>query len=177
MTGVQTCALPISGNSGNVTITSGVGQFTIPSTAFTIPGNYTLTVSGIIAATGCTNVSENATANFTINPIPSITGATVSAQATCPNFGSLATISGANALADGTYSITYQLPKGTLHVRGAHGTAVVAHVQAMVLQTLLAVGAQRAGAAGADGNSLARDRKSTRLNSSHPRLSRMPSSA
>ena len=105
-------ATPVAGNSGNVTITSGVGQFTIPSTAFTIPGNYTLTVSGIIAATGCTNVSENATANFIINPIPNInnpTGVTISAQATCSNFGSLVTISGASTLADGSYSITYQL--------------------------------------------------------------------
>jgi gliding motility-associated-like protein len=102
-------ATPVAGNSGNVTITSGVGQFTIPSTTFTTAGNYTLTVTGIIAATGCTNASENATANFTINPIPSVTGATVSAEATCPNFGSVVTISGASGLADGAYSITYQL--------------------------------------------------------------------
>ena len=101
-------ATPVAGNSGNVTITSGVGQFTIPSTTFTIAGNYTLTVTGIIAATGCTNTTENATANFIINPIPSIAGATISAQATCPNFGSLVTISGASSF-DGTYSITYQL--------------------------------------------------------------------
>ncbi|MFB9088426.1 T9SS type B sorting domain-containing protein, partial [Flavobacterium paronense] len=102
-------ATPVTGNSGNLTITSGVGQFTIPSTAFTTAGNYTLTVIGIIAPTGCTNASENAAANFTINPIPNVTGATVSAQATCTNFGSVVTISGANSLADGTYSITYQL--------------------------------------------------------------------
>ena len=102
-------ATPVAGNSGDVTITSGIGQFTIPSTVFTTAGNYTLTISEIIAATGCTNLSENATANFIINPIPSIAGATVSAQATCPNFGSLVTISGASGLADGAYSITYQL--------------------------------------------------------------------
>ena len=105
-------ATPVAGNSGNVTITSGAGQFAIPSTTFTIAGNYTLTVTGIIAATGCTNTTENATANFIINPIPNInnpTGVTISAQATCPNFSSLVTISGANSLADGTYSITYQL--------------------------------------------------------------------
>ncbi|WP_293895890.1 gliding motility-associated C-terminal domain-containing protein, partial [Flavobacterium sp.] len=102
-------ATPVAGNSGNVTITSGVGQFTIPSTSFTTAANYTLTITGIIAATGCTNTSENATATFTINPIPNTTGATVLAEATCINIGSLVTISGANSLADGTYSITYQL--------------------------------------------------------------------
>jgi mucin-2 len=105
-------ATPVAGNSGNVTITSGIGQFTIPSTSFTIAGNYTLTVTGIVTATGCSNLSENAAANFTVNPIPNIdivTGVNISAQATCPNFGSLVTISGANNLADGNYSITYQL--------------------------------------------------------------------
>jgi mucin-2 len=102
-------ATPVTGNSGNVTITSGVGQFTIPSASFTIAGNYTLTVIGIIAATGCTNPSENATANFTINAIPNTAGATVSAQTTCANFGSDVTISGASNLPDGTYTITYNL--------------------------------------------------------------------
>ena len=102
-------ATPSSASSGNVTITAGTGQFTIPSVSFTTAGNYTLTITGIITATGCTNINENATANFTINSIPNTTGATVSAQATCPNFGSVVTISGATSLADGTYSITYQL--------------------------------------------------------------------
>jgi gliding motility-associated-like protein len=102
-------ATPVTGNSGNVTITSGIGQFTIPSTVFTIAGNYTLTVNSIIAATGCTNSSENATANFTINAIPSITGATVSVQDTCPNSDSNVTITGISNLPNGTYSLTYLL--------------------------------------------------------------------
>ena len=102
-------ATPVTGNSGNVTMVSGVGQFTIPSTTFTTAGNYTLTVSGIIAASGCTNTSENATATFTINPIPSTTGATVSAQDTCPNSDSNVTIAGISNLPNGTYSLTYQL--------------------------------------------------------------------
>jgi gliding motility-associated-like protein len=102
-------ATPVTGNSGNVTITSGAGQFTIPAASFTTAGNYTLTVLGIIATTGCTNASENATAGFTVNTLPDTTGATVSTQATCINFGSEITISGANGLPDGTYTITYQL--------------------------------------------------------------------
>jgi gliding motility-associated-like protein len=102
-------ATPVTGNSGNVTITSGIVQFTIPSTVFTIIGNYTLTVNGIIATTGCTNASENATTNFIINPIPSNTGATVSAQDTCPNSDSNVTIAGISDLPNGMYSLTYQL--------------------------------------------------------------------
>jgi gliding motility-associated-like protein len=100
---------PTTGNSGNVTITSGAGQFAIPSSVFPTAGNYTLTVNGIVATTACTNPNENATVTFAINPIPNTTGATVSAQATCATIGSLVTISGATGLADGTYSITYQL--------------------------------------------------------------------
>jgi gliding motility-associated-like protein len=121
-------ATPVTGNSGNVTITSGAGQFTIPAASFTTAGNYTFTITGITATTGCSNASENAVANFTINPIPSTTGATVSAQATCINNGSEITISGATALADGTYSITYQLTgantgTGTLSITFTGGTA------------------------------------------------------
>jgi gliding motility-associated-like protein len=121
-------ATPLTGNSGNVTITLGIGQFTIPLTVFSTVGNYTLSVAGIIAATGCTNASENATANFTINPIPNVTGATVSAQSTCPNSGSVVTISGAINLADGSYTITYQLTgantsTGTISVTFTSGVA------------------------------------------------------
>jgi gliding motility-associated-like protein len=102
-------ATPVTGNSGNITITSGIGQFTIPSTSFTIAGNYTLTVTGIVTATGCSNSSENAAANFTVNQIPSITGATVSAQDTCPNSDSNVTITGISNLSNGMYSLTYLL--------------------------------------------------------------------
>jgi gliding motility-associated-like protein len=102
-------AAPTTGNSGNVTMTAGTGQFIIPSSSFTTTGNYTLTVFGIIATTGCTNSNENATATFSVNPVPNVTGGTILGQATCPNFSSVITISGATNLADGSYSITYQL--------------------------------------------------------------------
>jgi gliding motility-associated-like protein len=105
-------ATPVTGNSGNVTVTSGAGQFTIPSSSFATAGNYTLTVLGIIATTGCTNSSENATATFTVNGLPDTAGATVSTEATCANLGSEITISGASNLPDGTYTITYQLTGG-----------------------------------------------------------------
>jgi hypothetical protein len=47
------------------------------------------------------------------------------------------------------------LAERTLHVRGAHGTAVEAHVQAMILLAFLAVLADAAGAAGRDGDARA----------------------
>ena len=102
-------ATPTTGNSGDVTITSGVGQFTIPSSVFTSAGNYTLTVIGIIAPSGCTNTTENATVALTIDAIPNASTATVSAQDTCPNSDTNVTIAGISNLPDGTYSLTYLL--------------------------------------------------------------------
>ncbi|WP_445452722.1 T9SS type B sorting domain-containing protein [Flavobacterium sp. 25HG05S-40] len=102
-------ATPVTGSSGDVTVTSGAGQFTIPSASFTAAGNYTLTITAITSTTGCSNTNENATANFTITPVPNTTGASVSALDTCINFGTDVTISGATNLPDGNYTITYQL--------------------------------------------------------------------
>ncbi|MEK8180313.1 gliding motility-associated C-terminal domain-containing protein, partial [Flavobacterium buctense] len=102
-------ATPTTGVTGNVTVSGGIGQFTVPASIFTVAGNYTLTIIGIIATTGCTNANENATVSFTINPIPSITTATITVQDTCANFASLVTISGTTNLTDGDYTIIYQL--------------------------------------------------------------------
>ena len=102
-------ATPTTGDSGSVTITAGTGQFTIPASVFTNAGNYTLTVIGIIATSGCSNSNENATVTFTINSLPSLTDASVDAQDTCLSNASLVTISGASSLQDGVYSISYQL--------------------------------------------------------------------
>ena len=99
---------PTTGNSGDVTITTGVGQFTIPASAFTTAAIYSIIINGIVATTGCSNANENATTNFEILPLPNVTGATLTAQTTCANFTSEVTISNASNLADGTYSITYQ---------------------------------------------------------------------
>ncbi|MFN7014547.1 MAG: gliding motility-associated C-terminal domain-containing protein, partial [Bacteroidia bacterium] len=102
-------ATPTSGVTGNVTITGGVGQFTVPAAIFTAAGNYTLTIIGIIAATGCTNPNENATVSFVINPIPDLNTAILTVQDTCANYASQATISGALNMPDGDYIIQYLL--------------------------------------------------------------------
>ena len=100
---------PTIGNSGNVTITGGVGQFTIPASTFASAAIYSLTVTGITTTTGCSNPTENATVNFELLALPNVTGATLAAQSTCVNFTSEVTISNATNLVDGTYVITYQL--------------------------------------------------------------------
>jgi gliding motility-associated-like protein len=91
-------------------VINGVGQFTLAASLFANAGNQSLTIIGIVAsAGGCTNANENAVVNFTLYPIPSLTGATISVLATCPNFDSTATITGVTALNDGTYTILYNL--------------------------------------------------------------------
>ena len=100
---------PTTGNSGNVTITAGVGQFAIPASTFSTAGIYALTITGITTTTGCSNPNENATVNFELLALPNVTGASLTAQTTCLNFSSDVTISNASNLADGIYAITYQI--------------------------------------------------------------------
>jgi gliding motility-associated-like protein len=102
-------ATPETGTTGNITIASGSGQFTIAGTSFTTANNYNLTITGITSTVACSNLNVNATSTVTINPLLDTTGGTLSAQNTCLNNTSVVTISGANNLADGDYQITYTL--------------------------------------------------------------------
>jgi len=103
-------ATPATGTTADVTIAGGAGQFSLPSTLFPIAGNYTATITGIVATGNiCGNASEDASVSFTILAVPDATGANVSAASTCVSFGTQVTISGATNLADGSYSIDYAL--------------------------------------------------------------------
>ncbi|MGL2966914.1 gliding motility-associated C-terminal domain-containing protein, partial [Flavobacterium sp. XGLA_31] len=128
-------ANPTGGTTVNVDIISGVGQFVLPASLFASSGTYTITIVGIVAVSsgGCTNPLENAAANFAINPIPDLLGATVTVQTTCPNFDSVATISGALNLNDGIYNIEYNLTgantsgtvTATVTIAGGMGTLTI----------------------------------------------------
>jgi len=100
---------PTTGTISNVQITNGAGQFNIPASFFSTAGNYTLTINGILAASGCNNLTEDASASFVVLPVPDATGATVSVGPACQNLANAVTISDAINLADGTYTIEYQL--------------------------------------------------------------------
>ena len=56
---------PETGNSGDVSITGGVGHFSIPASVFPAAGTYTITISSIVSISGCSNPSQ--TANLTFN--------------------------------------------------------------------------------------------------------------
>ncbi len=122
-------ATPSTGSTGIVTIAAGSGQFDIPASYFTTAGNYTVVISGIVSLTaGCSNLNEDASANFTILAAPDVSGATASASDSCVGFSNDITISGADALTDGNYDITYQVSgantaNATAAVTFANGSA------------------------------------------------------
>ncbi|WNM20182.1 T9SS type B sorting domain-containing protein [Flavobacterium capsici] len=102
-------ATPTSGNTGDVVVSGGNGQFQLSSSLFPNSGTYTITITGIISATSCVNANENASTTIVINALPSAAGANLSAQSTCVNFTSEVTISNASGLPDGSYTIIYDL--------------------------------------------------------------------
>ena len=125
-------AVPTTGNSGNVTITAGSGLFTVPSSLFTIAGIYSITITGITTASGCSNMNEDATASFEILPLPNVSGAVVSTETTCINFFNQVTISGANNLPDGIYTLSYELSGANI----ASTTVLVTFVNGITVITI-----------------------------------------
>lgn len=102
--------IPATGSTNVVAITNGAGQFTVLSTVFPTDGTYTITITGIISISGgCTNLNENASATINVLPTPIITGAQISAGDICVGVDNIVSITGATALADGNYTITYDL--------------------------------------------------------------------
>ncbi len=99
---------PVPGIAANVAIANGSGQFTVPGSVFSA-GNYTLTITQILTVGGCNNASENASASFTVHPVPNATGASVTAGNQCYGFDNAVQIAGATNLTDGIYAIDYNL--------------------------------------------------------------------
>ncbi|MFN7675116.1 beta strand repeat-containing protein, partial [Flavobacterium sp.] len=77
---------PTTGNSGDVTITGGIGQFTVPATVFATVGNYTITISSINTTTGCSNTNEDANTNFEV-VAPLTAGTFTGLTSVCPSTG------------------------------------------------------------------------------------------
>jgi gliding motility-associated-like protein len=103
-------ATPASGTTPDAAITVGSGQFTLPASLFPIAGNYTATITSIVATGNvCSNASEDAAVSFTVLPTPDVSGAQVAVASTCISFGTQVTISGAANLPDGDYVIDYIL--------------------------------------------------------------------
>jgi len=107
-------ATPPTATTSSVTVSAGAGQFNIPSASIATAGNYTLTITAITSLTsGCNNTSENATANFTVNPTLDLVDANLSIATTCVGSDAVVTIAGATGLADGDYTFDYSIPTAT----------------------------------------------------------------
>jgi mucin-2 len=107
-------ATPDTGTTGTVTVTGGAGQFNIPAASITAAGNYTLTITAITSLTsGCNNTSENAVANFTVNPVSDVADVDLSIANTCLGSNATVQISGATGLPDGDYTFDYSIPTAT----------------------------------------------------------------
>ncbi|WP_299517894.1 gliding motility-associated C-terminal domain-containing protein, partial [uncultured Flavobacterium sp.] len=109
-------ANPITGNSGDVVITDGAGQFTIPGSVFPTAGNYTLTFNSITSETlPCNNLNPAVSVSFEILPAATITEALVSLSAICANSDGTVSITNATNLSNGTYQVTYQITGAITH--------------------------------------------------------------
>ncbi|RAR46987.1 gliding motility-associated C-terminal domain-containing protein, partial [Flavobacterium lacus] len=103
-------ANPITGNSGDVAITGGSGQFAVPASVFPTAGNYTLTFNSITSETlPCDNLNPAISASFEILPAATVTEALVTLTALCANSDGTVSIINAINLANGTYQLTYQI--------------------------------------------------------------------
>ncbi|NMH24136.1 gliding motility-associated C-terminal domain-containing protein, partial [Flavobacterium solisilvae] len=83
-----TTPTPVSGNSGNVVISGGNGQFTIPGTIFTSAGNYSVTITSILSTNECSNSNESIVLNFEIQTPPN-SGTFNGVITICPSAGTL----------------------------------------------------------------------------------------
>jgi gliding motility-associated-like protein len=109
-------ANPITGNSGDVVITGGAGQFTIPSSVFPTAGNYTLTFNSITSEVSpCTNLNPAVSVSFEVLPAATITEALVTLSALCANSDGTVSITNATNLSNGTYQLTYQIIGAITH--------------------------------------------------------------
>ncbi|MBC8882864.1 gliding motility-associated C-terminal domain-containing protein [Flavobacterium piscinae] len=103
-------ANPITGSSGDFTITSGSGQFIIPGTVFPNAGAYVLSINSITSeATPCDNLNPAVSFSFEILPAATITDALVSLSALCANTDGTVSITNATNLSNGLYELTYQI--------------------------------------------------------------------
>lgn len=116
-------ATPTTATTGVIAIAGGVGQFDIPASVLNQSTTYNLTISSIVSLSGgCNNTTENATTNFTVYALPDLNGAVLTAPDICLGDDNTVSINTALNLADGNYTITYQLAGAST----ATNTALVA---------------------------------------------------
>ena len=102
-----------TGLTETVAIANGSGTFIIPSTALTATGSTTITATLINSTFGCSSVPASVEDTFEVLPLPDAQGAVVSASDVCFGEEVNVTLSGATALNDGDYIVSYQITGAT----------------------------------------------------------------
>ena len=102
-----------TGLTETVAIANGSGTFIIPSTALTATGSTTITATLISSTFGCSSVPASVEDTFEVLPLPDAQGAVVSASDVCFGEEVNVTLSGATALNDGDYIVSYQITGAT----------------------------------------------------------------
>ncbi|EAQ49261.1 MULTISPECIES: gliding motility-associated C-terminal domain-containing protein [Leeuwenhoekiella] len=102
-----------TGLTETVAIANGSGTFSIPSTALSATGTTTITATLISSTFGCSSVPASVEDTFEVLPLPDAQGAVVSASDVCFGEEVNVTLSGATALNDGDYIVSYQITGAT----------------------------------------------------------------
>ena len=102
-----------TGLTETVAIADGSGTFFIPSTALAATGSTTITATLISSTFGCSSVPASVEGTFEVLPLPDAQGAVVSASDICFGEEVNVTLSGATALNDGDYIVSYQITGAT----------------------------------------------------------------
>lgn len=94
----------------NLIVVGGVTNFTIPAAQLTNTGLTSMTINTVInTVTTCSNTFTNLQIDFNVNPIPTINAGEMTVADVCLGQDAVSTLLNAVNLADGTYSITYDL--------------------------------------------------------------------
>ena len=102
-----------TGLTETVAIADGSGTFFIPSTDLAATGSTTITATLISSTFGCSSVPASVEGTFEVLPLPDAQGAVVSASDICFGEEVNVTLSGATALNDGDYIVSYQITGAT----------------------------------------------------------------
>ncbi|WP_028374910.1 gliding motility-associated C-terminal domain-containing protein [Leeuwenhoekiella sp. MAR_2009_132] len=98
-----------SGLSATVTVTNGTGLFEIPATALTQTGITTIDITQVTSASNCASGTLAVSDDFEIYDLPDATGVVVTGTDVCFGEPVSVLISGASALVDADYLVTYAL--------------------------------------------------------------------
>ncbi|MBS7786216.1 gliding motility-associated C-terminal domain-containing protein [Flavobacterium sp. CYK-55] len=122
-------ATPTTATTAVIAIAGGSGQFDVPASVLNVTGLYNFKITSIVSLSGgCNNTTEDAETTFNVYPIPDLSAAVLTASDICLGDNNVITVNSALNLADGDYTITYELSgasttTSTAQITVASGTA------------------------------------------------------